>query len=237
MRIIGKETDFYDYLQNVYPDNSITFDRTDSFILTKEIICRYIYDYKDNQNPYRFILLQVCNTFWLFLLEITTFADDSVDSSQPTNYNIELLAEWKNYDKSRSLIKLDLINFDYDISWMLRRKMFGSGYDKELIFKRLPILIQGVDTNNIKIRKNLNKHIIYCGNSQTEKHIPLLKACGIGNCIDALTVYSAIEEYFSLEKSAQERTTSIGITDNEKIENHGFDTKISFRGKIFYGRS
>ncbi len=31
MRIIDKNTDFYDCCQNMYRDNSLTFDRTDSF--------------------------------------------------------------------------------------------------------------------------------------------------------------------------------------------------------------
>jgi len=32
-----------------------------------------------------------------------------------------------------------------------------------------------------------------------------------------------------LEKTASERRESIGLTDIEKIENHGFDKKVSFR--------
>ena len=42
MRIIDKNTDFYDFLQNMYPDNSLTFDRTDSFVLTKDILCKHL---------------------------------------------------------------------------------------------------------------------------------------------------------------------------------------------------
>lgn len=38
MRIIDKNSDFYDYFQNIYYDNSLTFDRRSSFILTKEMI-------------------------------------------------------------------------------------------------------------------------------------------------------------------------------------------------------
>jgi hypothetical protein len=46
-----------------------------------------------------------------------------------------------------------------------------------------------------------------------------------------LDIYNAFEEYFSLERTSTERTESVGLTDKEKITNHGFDTKISFRGK------
>lgn len=40
----------------------------------------------------------------------------------------------------------------------------------------------------------------------------------------------SLEEHFSHEKTSSERTTSVGITDKEKIENHGFDVRTSFRG-------
>jgi hypothetical protein len=67
MRIIDKNTDFYDFYQNIYRDNSITFDRTDSFMLTKDIICSKLnYQFNSKVNNKRFALLQVCNTFWLF---------------------------------------------------------------------------------------------------------------------------------------------------------------------------
>ena len=39
MRIIDKNADYYDFWQGVYRDDSITFDRTDSFALTKELVC------------------------------------------------------------------------------------------------------------------------------------------------------------------------------------------------------
>ena len=48
--------------------------------------------------------------------------------------------------------------------------------------------------------------------------------------IEPLDIYLAIEEYFSLEREASERRESIGLTNDDKITNHGFDTKISFRG-------
>ena len=43
MKIIDKNSDFYDYFSNIYYDNSLTFDRTNSFLLTKEIICNSLF--------------------------------------------------------------------------------------------------------------------------------------------------------------------------------------------------
>lgn len=241
MRIIDKNTDFYDFWQNVYPDTSITFDRTDSFLLTKEIFCehlhvsrnryRFIKDYKSHN----FVLLQVCNSFWLFLAEITKETEYGI----PKDYTIELLTTWKNYNKPRCLVKLDVIDFDWHVDSALYRDRYYKTYDKAKIKDKTKILIQAVDTNNFRVIDSINRHTIYKGSYDTrfsghntiEKHIPLLKACGIGNCVDPLEIYLAFEEYFSLEKTSSERTTSIGLTNNEKIGNHGFDVKTSFRGK------
>lgn len=60
LRIIDKNTDFYDYIQGIYRDDTVVFDRTDSFILSKDMVCS-----KLHRAP-EFLLLQVCNTFWLF---------------------------------------------------------------------------------------------------------------------------------------------------------------------------
>ncbi len=234
MRIIDKNTDFYDYWQTVYPDSSITFDRTDSFLLTKDIFCEHLsalrnrYRFIEDLKPHHFVLLQVCNTFWLFLAEIT----EQTNYGLPKDYSIELLTTWKNYNKPCCLTKLDVISFDWHIDSMLYRDGCYKTYDKTKIMNRASILIQAVDTNNFRVDHSVNKHMIYRGDgTKVEKHIPLLKACGIGNCIDSLEIFLAFEEYFSLEKTSSERTTSIGLTNKEKIENHGFDVKKSFRGK------
>ena len=173
MRIIDKNSDFYDYIQNIYYDNSLTFDRTNSFLLTKDFICSNIWDTNDDS---KYLLLQICNTFWLFLLKI-----------KKNTYNE----------------------------------------------KTLNIFIQKINTNDYKIRKNLNTYTIWQdfrgGFKKIKKDIPLLKACGIASIVNPVDIYLSIEEYFSLEKTASERTESIGITDIDKLENHGFDKRTSFR--------
>ena len=240
MRIIDKNTDFYDYLQNIYSDNTFTFDRTDSFVLTKDIMCRHLYvnkpysSYpKKNRRYYNFVLLQICNTFWLFLVEIT-----KIDTYYlAKDYDIELLATWRNYSKPRTLCALDVIKFGYQIGGQIAagRGFWSEGYDGDKIRKKTDILVKAIDTNDFEVKKHIDKHIIYCGNEKIEKHIPLLKACGIAGLIDPMDVYLAFEEYFSLEKTASERRDPVGTTDKDRVESHGFDTKTSFRGKIERG--
>ena len=107
MRIIDKQHDFYDYLQD--PTDRIVFDRRGSFLLTKKLFCndiKYVRYYNDSR--YRFVLLQCGVAYWLFLVTIT--AVDWCDS--PVDYDMALLAEWKNYGGSNELIKLNVISFN-----------------------------------------------------------------------------------------------------------------------------
>ena len=236
MRIIDKNTDFYDYLQETDKD-SLVFDRTDSFILTKEDLVARLerdskWDYKKRKwvtRPlsYNFLLLQAGNKFWLFLASLPENKDA---------YDLELVTQWDNYDLDRALIKLDLIEFAWSIMWEISDKK-GSRYNSEIDLSKLhekaDLLVQAVNTKDYKLVRNLNYYSYYVGdfNKKIEKHIPILKACGIANLIDPLVFYLAIDEYFSLEKQASERIDAEGTTNNDKIVNHGFDTKTSFRGK------
>ena len=238
MRIIDKNTDYYDYYQNIYRDDTITFDRTDSFLLTKSMMCEHLsgthWNRWDN-DPYNFVLLQVCNTFWLFLTQITK----RDEYNRTLDYTMELITTWKNYSKPRRLIKVDIISFLSDVRRLLRKKTDYSMYDKTAIVSRTDVLAQAIDSGNYKVCNSIDRHVIYKGSvgvfrgeqPKVEKHIPLLKACGVAGCVDPLEIYLAFEEYFSLEKSSHERTESVGLTDKEKITNHGFDVKTSFRGK------
>ncbi|CCY69045.1 putative uncharacterized protein [Clostridium sp. CAG:678] len=235
MRIIDKNTDFYDYLQNVYRDGSLTFDRTNSFILSKEMVCdslevhsrhHYFWWDKEKYHDYNFLLLQVCNTFWLFLIEVTKLSE----SGRPTNFAAELLYSWKNYDKERVLIKLNIITFP-GLRWR-----YGGWknwlYNRDKILNRINDIVEAVNQSDYDVTgfRTLNSCYVSYGGKKVEKDIPLLKASGLAQIINPLDIYLAFEEYFSLEKTATERIYSKGITDKEKILNHGFDLKTSFRG-------
>jgi hypothetical protein len=238
MRILDKNTDFYDYLQNVYLDSTLTFDRTDSFLLTKELMCNHLYVRRTysprrdkDRKHHNFVLLQICNTFWLFFVEITAINE----YDRPVDYEIELVTSWREYNKPRVLCDLAVIEFSYAIGGQisLANGWWSVGYDRDKVYEKADILVQAVNTNDYKVKSRIDKHIVCYGNYDTkvEKHIPLLKACGIASLVDPLDVYLSFEEYFSLEKTASERREPIGTTDKDKIESHGFETKISFRGK------
>lgn len=221
MRIIDKNTDFYDYLQNIYIDKTITFDRTDSYLLTKEIMCDNM-NYLNEVGDIVFLLMQVCNKFWLFRITVT----EVTKGSMPKKYKIELISSWDNYDKKSELIQLAFIRFGISI---YRSALDTSKLHTSEAFTRSDVLINAINTNDYDVYANITAHTFYNNDSKTVKHIPILKACGIADFIDPLEIYLAFEEYFMLEKSSSERTESVGLTDKEKIGNHGFDIKSSFR--------
>lgn len=225
MKIIDSKTDYYDFYQNVYRDDSLTFDRRDSFNVSKKDFASHFQigrirwgstKTKQEIKRNKYILLQVCNTFWLIKLIITDFDD----YDWCTDYNLELMGSWKDYSKPPELIKLSEI---YRISHF---------YYTENDNKKI---IDAVKNGEYEILRGFNRHINSRFNKQEliqeEKHIPILKDIGVSKLIDASDIYLAIEEYFSLAKTKNERTESIGLTDVEKIENHGFNKKTSFRGK------
>lgn len=235
MRIIDKNTDFYDFYQSIYPDDSLIFDRTDSFLLSKDDFCGYLHvDKYTQEGDFRFLLLQVCSTFWLFLVTIVKIDENR----RVKDYSVELLDSWKNHDKPRCLIRLDVISFGWDIRHQLfpgfkpwRRR--SRDIDKKKVMEKKSILTDAIDTNNYRIERRIDRQQVSVGGGKLlEKHIPLLKSCGLASWIDPLELYLAFEEYFSEEKTAAERTESVGLTDKERIVNHGFDLKESFRGKF-----
>ena len=228
MRIIDKNTDFYDYLQGVYRDDTLTFDRTDSFMLTKELLCKKLHS--SRHTDFTFLLLQVCNTFWLFSVEIR----EKDTWGNITDYSVDLVSTWKNYNKDRCLIKLYEIVLPWRVLWRFSDSHFNLKFNKEKLLNEPQLAIDAVDHNEYEVNWNLTKHTVYRGsdfNHSEEKSIPILKASGLAGLIDPVEIYLSFEEYFSAEKTASERTESVGITDKEKVENHGFDNKVSFRGK------
>ena len=219
MRIIDKQHDFYDYLQD--PTDTIVFDRRGSFILTKEMIIDKIVDKYINyrfyvRDPKRYLILQCGATYWHIRLTLT---DDDND------YTLELIDKWKDYNKPRVLIELYTYRSSYlhfsNRQELLKNKFnntISMGYfDKDKVISR-----------NVKITDNNN---VKNGCIEEIQTIPILTACGIANIVNPVDIFTAIEEHFSLLKTEAERTEPLGASNDDKITMHGFDTKTSFRGK------
>ena len=104
--------DFYDYCQSIYSDTLNTFDRRDSYNLSKEefasnfkVDLRWLnrkYIQRTNRDYNRIIVLQVCNTFWMFLLTITK----TDEYGNCKDYDLVLLNHWQDYAVKREKLKL-----------------------------------------------------------------------------------------------------------------------------------
>lgn len=216
MRIIDKQHDFYDYLQD--PTDTIVFDRRGSFILTKEMILDKLVDRHINyrfyvRDPKRYLILQCGAVYWHILLTLNDNDDD---------YTLELLDKWKDYNKPRVLIELYSYSLNY--SYFTYRDLKTKSNDTiKGYFNKNKII-----SHNVKITDNNN---VKSGCIKELQTIPILTACGIADIVDPVDIFTAIEEHFSLLKTEAERTEPIGATNNDKIIMHGFDTKTSFRGK------
>ena len=223
MRIIDKQHDFYDFLQD--PTDTIVFDRRGSFLLTKELFCDGIrFQRRHHDSRYRFVLLKCGVTHWLFLVTITVRDRDD----RPVDYDLELLKNWKNYDGSNELVKLSMVSFNMGLwDFMIR------DIDPESVRKRVSDLKSAIDQGNYREEHDLGCHTKitdHRGSFVKEvQNLPILKACGIADLVDPMSVFCAIEEHFSMKKTASETTEARGTTDEDKVIMHGFDVKTSFR--------
>ena len=229
IRIIDTNKDYYDFYQNIYRDDTIVFDRRDSYNLSKaEFAGHFYYDEKysfyDEKRGYTYrknwysknhdVLLQVCNTFWLFDLEVT----GTDNCGKCTDYNLMLVRTWKDYGKKSKTIKLSSISFRY--------------YEIKTVEKKInAIKTCDYRTNEVFDSFFITRSDKASGYVHEERHIPILQNIGIASLVDPLDIYLALEEYFSSQKTSSERTESAGLTNDEKVTNHGFDLKNSFRGK------
>ena len=178
------------------------------------------------------MFMQVGNTFWLFLVKMVE--SETYNDNKPIDYDVYIVTTWKDYDLPRKLFRLDIIDFSANLTRKITEfdRKCGWRYDIGEILAREKDLIKAINHGEYKVLDSINKHIYRKdGGEEIEKHIPLLKASGINQVVESLDIYLAFEEYFSLEKTASERTESVGLSDNEKVENHGFNLKTSFRGK------
>lgn len=228
MRIIDKQNDYYDYLQDI--GDILVFDRRGSRSLGKEEIKDVINRVYDSYYhvPHVFLVLQCGASYWLLFIEgigIKKRTGYCGPAEVVSDYNIWILSRWKEYNQPLKLLSLQAIQFNQ----IWKYKIYDVDYYRQKVVRTL------VSDNLIKSSDELREAVIHKDyevyKDFSKKGYLLLKSSGIPNVIGPEEIYNAIDEYFSLEKTAAESTTAKGTTNNDKIKNHGFDTKTSFRGK------
>lgn len=204
MRIIDKNRDFYDYFQDY--DSDIVFDRRGSHILTNEELNVWsLYNRYKSEFTDKYFLLQIGYTNWLILAKPTNIDKDTYGYFTVNDFSLELIEMWKDYNKSVDF-KFGEIKLYHTIEFLFSKK-----YDY-----KTP-LIDDVKLGNFEYKNNF-----------TEKSPIILNKTKLPSILNAQDVYLAIEEWLSHKK---DDIVHDSMTDKEKIVSHGFDTKVSFRGK------
>ena len=207
MQILDKNKDFYDFYQNIYIDKTYTFDRRKSVYFHKEEWNEIFYN--DERN-YIYYVLQVGYSRYLYKITYTDISNATLYMYRHLdNYKVELVKYWKNYD--------NLVDFEFGIVEELESygyKNYHPSYEK-----------QSIDSlYNTKLKKSY----LYASRLK-DRSYPILCESGIASCTDSHQLYMDIEEWLSAQKERELRTESKDITDKQKIVNHGFDTRESFR--------
>lgn len=204
MQILDKNKDFYDFYQNIYIDKTYTFDRRKSVYFHKEDWNEIFYN---NERNYIYYVLQVGYSRYLY--KITYLGVSTGWIIRLDNYKVELVKYWKNYD--------NLVDFEFGIEEELESygyKNYHPSYEK-----------QSIDS---LYNTELKKAYLYASRLKGMSY-PILCESGIASCTDSHQLYMDIEEWLSAQKERELRTESKDITDKQKIVNHGFDTRESFR--------
>lgn len=215
LRIIDKNKDYYDYFAHqVDSDDGVTFDRRGSIPLQHEdffnILSKHVKEHKYHQHLYWF------------------------SPKEPVEYN-KLFAV-------RAGIALFLIGLKLDIDETDFRNCILKSYSMELIktFEDFNYRGKVLDIVSVECEK-YHLHALNKKNLEnikltelTMRHFGLpdgfyiLKNIGIPAMISPEKIYYGMETYlFSLKNDKDCEST--GLTDCEKIVNHGFDKKTSFR--------
>lgn len=207
MQILDKNKDFYDFYQNIYIDKTYTFDRRKSVYFHKE---EWNDIFFNSARDYIYYVLQVGYSRYLYKITYIDVSKATVFvSSHLDNYKVELVKYWKNYD--------NLVDFEFGIEEELESygyKNYHPSYEK-----------QSIDS---LYNTELKKTYLYASRLKGRSY-PILYESGIASCTDSHQLYMDIEEWLSAQKERELRTESKDITDKQKIVNHGFDTRESFR--------
>ena len=211
MYIIDKNKDFYDYYSHIYGvDKAITFDRRGSIILNDD---------------YFISLLDASSTFsWsnpsssYFLLEVGY-----------KQYMIKYSNVKKEYD--RNLLFDKVVSYDISLGrvfeenkHLFRKEVsivkayIPSWYDFGLKYNSKKNILDLIKLNDVKF--SLEKVI----------ELPILSGTQLTSLLDANELWKEISTYISSQ--GNDKDIDIINTDKDKIINHGFDTKTSFRHPI-----
>ena len=213
MRIIDKYKDYYDFFGHKSEDKTLVYDRRGSTPLNKETVLFHIYRYsRDNS-----VTFGLQAGFKLFILEALHLQADYDPKTRKLQYgagDLQWVDSIDNFNwagQPLQFVDLKLPYTRFNNRWYTYRSAWDRSYQNQL--KTVPVM-----------RKK--------DNGQPDEPLaekPLLCDTAIPALIPPFEIYKNLEMYISSLKT--EKTVDIA-TNDEKIINHGFDMKSSFRHPI-----
>lgn len=223
MKLIGKHKDYYDHMQSVYGiDDLVVYDR------------RGCYPIKDNTIDTRLSRLFSTNRLY----------DDREKKEVRSYMRKTLLDENGNYikgyyyPKTKTLMEGDVYHFCLEVGYVhyffeVERYLDENGklnLDRHLLFSErvgkgerfsdVPMSLSMVNGRNARIGR------LTLDNPPIQYKDPILKNTWITKMIDPKDIWDNLYEYIS---SLNDKEFTDKRTNDEHIESHGFDRKISFR--------
>ena len=238
MKILDKNSDFYDYLSfSEFADDELTFDRRGSFCPSRDELlarCAGQTKYRRDEefhgknwkryrrlqeNPFYELILVAGTEFFVLELLDLKFEERTDESGRKTsecvNFTPVLVESRKNYGVDLGILRLYFAEAEwYDRRARRKHSAWGGGSERSwksanLANARFSAVFKGED-------------------GKADERIPILLPLGISQVLPAERVYSGIEEYLFSKREEKPRE-SRNLDDRGKILNHGFDTRTSFR--------
>jgi hypothetical protein len=209
MQIIDKNKDYYDYMRMYGVDKAITFDRRGSVVLSRIDLLRAISpvrDYYKREDEAQYFVLEAGFTQWVFSANIKYEKAPGLSIFDPVSGVIQLKATFKDnkhyFPKEIAIAPVDVPRSVWN---------FMGDWRHWTRRKDLPIE-RFSDLELLKDRAVLN---------------PILRETHLASFIPAMDIWAEISNYVSSKNN--DRDAEIVNSDVDKIVNHGFDKKASFR--------
>lgn len=226
MKIIDRNSDYYDYLSQQNGDDEVVFDRRGSVLLSKKVLCDAI---NCGDGCYRIVNGEKS---FIPLLPYNFFSWDK-KSGEP--FLLIVLAAGFNFFviKLKQLRYENYLLLDFSMELICSRKWYE--------YKGEPLNLYTVDSKAFAVDKlsaeewrkanlsNCNFRPLLNLSGELERcPIPILRGAGFASIIPPEEIYCGIDEYLLAAKN-DVSAESAGLSDVDKAVNHGFDKRTSFR--------
>jgi hypothetical protein len=206
MYIIDKNKDFYDHYSYIYGvDKNITFDRRGSILINNNnLIITPDRNYINDNARKQFILLET--GLVQYLIKIS-----NIDFDKKFYNEVCFIYLYKNAD-------FEIVN-----KFETFTNKFGCAISIHSVYNDwhtyCPTGKEKYDYTNYRITNDF------------EYKLPILANTHLTSILDPDELWKNINTYIS--SLSNDKYVDIGTTDIEKVVNHGFDKKESFRGKPY----